>query len=422
MDNYDPSKTDNRKKIMNNIVFFSTPKPWLGHINVIQRNAIRNWLRQKPHAIVLFGDEEGTAEICAEFGLIHHPELKRTEYGTPIISEVFNDIHKTTKPEDILVYINTDILFSKDGAFLETMRSCNACLPEYLAITGRSHCEYKKELITEADWESHYRFAETHIPEWHYGVDVFAFRHGFVKNMPSFALGRGKWDTWIVGDTRTRGLPLVDLSESVYTFHQAHDYTHLPESVAKHKAWGPEGYRWEEFKTKGIETDKNIQMLKNSAVQTQKAAFVKQCTHVMRHGRCYSGIQRLEMQWKDTLNLKNGDPVIVIRSAPRDTMLPVLSSLHNVGARIQLVVQSDVSEQYADLYDIQYAINSGPLEPKSISANIASQLKGIGPVMALIVYHNNFGDAYINIHKTVNAIGLECPVIGVTPTGWLCNE
>lgn len=406
---------------MNNIVFFSTPKPWIGHIDVIQRNAIRNWLRQKPHAIVLFGDEQGTAEICSEFGLIHHPELKRTEYGTPIISEVFNDVHKITNPADILVYINTDILFSKDGAFIETIRSCDKCFSGYLAITGRSHCEYTEELITEEDWQDHYRFAETHTPAWHYGVDIFAFRHGFVKNMPPFALGRGKWDNWIVGDTLSRGLPLVDLSESVYTFHQAHDYAHLPESVAKHKAWGPEGYRWEEFKTKGIETDRNIQLLKDSGVQNPKAAFVKRCTHIMKDGHCYSGIERLEIQWKCMFNLKDSDPVIVFRSAPHDTMLPVFSSLHNLGAKVHLVAQQDVLSKFAPLCEVIYPIKSGPLSSKSISAEIASQLRSIHPALALIVYHNNYGDAYQNVHETISGIGLQCPVLGVAPTGWLCK-
>jgi hypothetical protein len=42
------------------ITFFTTPKPFCGHIGVIQRNAIESWKRIRPSVEVIpFGDEEG---------------------------------------------------------------------------------------------------------------------------------------------------------------------------------------------------------------------------------------------------------------------------------------------------------------------------------------------------------------------------
>lgn len=57
------------------ITFFSTPKPFRGHIGVIQRNAIRSWKLAHPDAeVILFGDEEGASETARDLGARHEPE------------------------------------------------------------------------------------------------------------------------------------------------------------------------------------------------------------------------------------------------------------------------------------------------------------------------------------------------------------
>jgi len=49
------------------ITFFTTPKPFRGHIGVIQRNAIHSWKLVHPEAeVILFGNEEGAAEVARE--------------------------------------------------------------------------------------------------------------------------------------------------------------------------------------------------------------------------------------------------------------------------------------------------------------------------------------------------------------------
>lgn len=46
------------------ITIFSTPKPFRGHFEIIQRNAIQSWLRLRPGCeIILLGNDEGTAEF-----------------------------------------------------------------------------------------------------------------------------------------------------------------------------------------------------------------------------------------------------------------------------------------------------------------------------------------------------------------------
>ena len=52
------------------LTFFTTAKPFVGHIDVIQRNAIRSWQKLHPDVeIILMGDDAGAAEVCAEIGI-----------------------------------------------------------------------------------------------------------------------------------------------------------------------------------------------------------------------------------------------------------------------------------------------------------------------------------------------------------------
>src|SRR5215470_320731 len=60
------------------LTIFATPKPFRDHIAVIQRNAIRSWTLLRPACeIILMGNDEGTADIAAEFGVRYVPEVAR---------------------------------------------------------------------------------------------------------------------------------------------------------------------------------------------------------------------------------------------------------------------------------------------------------------------------------------------------------
>jgi hypothetical protein len=66
------------------ITIFSVPKPFTGHIAIIQENAIKSWMQLDPEIeIILYGDEEGIEEICEKYDLIHVNNIKKNEYGTP---------------------------------------------------------------------------------------------------------------------------------------------------------------------------------------------------------------------------------------------------------------------------------------------------------------------------------------------------
>src|SRR5260221_11426640 len=96
------------------ITFFTTPKPFRGHIGVIQRNAIESWKRIHPSAdVILFGDEEGAAEAARDLRIRHIPSVKRNEHGTKYLSPIFDGAQDLAR-HNCLCYINCDIILMSD--------------------------------------------------------------------------------------------------------------------------------------------------------------------------------------------------------------------------------------------------------------------------------------------------------------------
>src|SRR5579883_936506 len=103
------------------LTLFTTAKPFLGHSAVIQRNALQSWTLLHPDIeIILFGDDEGAAEICAELGLRHEPCVLRNPAGLKRIDDYFDRAQRLAR-HPILCYANCDILFTAD--FLPAIRS-----------------------------------------------------------------------------------------------------------------------------------------------------------------------------------------------------------------------------------------------------------------------------------------------------------
>lgn len=216
--------TKPNSKIAKRITFFSLPKPFIGHIGVIQYNAILSWTLLVPKAeIVLYGNEKGTAEIAKKLNLIQIPEVKRNEFGTPLLDSVFADIHHRAS-NHIITYINADIILTDD--FLIAVNSVAKTLQDFLIIGRRWNLEIKEKIALER------KTLQSLIKQQGYLADddckdYFVFpKHLFAK-IPSFAVGRGYWDTWMVRKALTENYPVIDASLVITAIHQNHAYTHI---------------------------------------------------------------------------------------------------------------------------------------------------------------------------------------------------
>ena len=225
------------------LTLFAIPKNFRGHIRTIQHNAIASWTRLSPRPeILLFGNEEGTAEISRQLGLRHIPEVARNEFGTPLVGDLFRQAEKHSSTP-LLAYVNADIILTDD----------------FPAALDRVHPRYKTMMMVgrrwDLDWDQPLDFSQ---PGWGESmranalranvqrpgnyVDYFVYSRGLCDGLLPLAIGRFSWDNYILWYARSRGAELVDASRAVVAIHQNHDFSHHPQGMTGIRE-GPERKR-----------------------------------------------------------------------------------------------------------------------------------------------------------------------------------
>ena len=230
------------------LTIFSSPKPFKGHINIIQRNAIKSWTLLQPRPeIILIGDEEGTAEVCQEFGLFHISEVERNEYGTPLLNKVFH-IGQLNASNPYVCYVNADIILL--NCFMEAAQRVAKLMGEnyFLAVGRRWSLEVSKPLdFKDTHWESKLRaclesYGKIGLP---WSIDYFLFPKGLWKNIPPFVLGRCHWDNWLVYDVYSRGIRIINITPTTVVIHQNHDYSHISGGAEGLRKGQEKRHNWE---------------------------------------------------------------------------------------------------------------------------------------------------------------------------------
>lgn len=259
------------------LTIFSTPKPFKGHIGVIQRNAIESWKRLHPDVdVILFGNDEGAAEAASEFGTRFEPEVPRNEFGTPYLNWIFDRAQEIARYET-LCYVNCDIVLTSD--FNEGFERVRAWNHEYLMVGRRWDTGVTDMLdFSEADWETRIRrralAAKFQRPAQF--IDYFAFRRGLFKGkVPPFAVGRPGFDNWLIWYAIASGASVVDASRIVIAVHQNHDHSHVTQ--------GEKGF-WH-----GEEATRNSQFLDDG----RRFATIDDATHRLTR----SGVQANHNRW-----------------------------------------------------------------------------------------------------------------------------
>jgi hypothetical protein len=213
------------------LTLFALPKAFEGHSAIIQRNAIESWTRLEPRPeIILFGTDAGTAEIAAEFGLRHYPEVACTAHGTPRVDDLFERASKLAS-HSLLCYVNADIILLSD--FSKAIGHVMGQFDKFLLISERFNLDLDFPWdFTAPDWQSklmHFAVAEG-TPSGIAAPDFFVFTLGIFGKIPPFAIGRMAWDNWLIYAARRRGFPVVDATPSLRAIHQNHDYRHITTS------------------------------------------------------------------------------------------------------------------------------------------------------------------------------------------------
>ena len=134
------------------ITIFTIPKSFTNpHIEIIQTNAIKSWLFLNPQPeIILYGDDEGVDTIANKLNIKHIPNIKKNEFGTPLLSDVFNNVEKIAK-NDILCYVNCDIILLQD--LIETTKIINEKEKKYLLLGQRWDYAQKDLIDFKLNWD-----------------------------------------------------------------------------------------------------------------------------------------------------------------------------------------------------------------------------------------------------------------------------
>ncbi|MSU54703.1 MAG: hypothetical protein EXS48_02645 [Candidatus Staskawiczbacteria bacterium] len=205
------------------ITIFSNPRGFLGHFNIIQRNAIKSWIKSCPRCeIILLGQEEGIKEVADEFNIRYIPEVKKNEYGTPLLGSVFEIAQREAK-NPLMVYISADIILTSD--FIEAVKSIKQ--QNFLAIGQRIDLDVTEELQFDSpEWEKKllYRLGQGGQKHGLGGSDYFIFPRGLYKDVPLFAIGRTIHDNWLIYKVRALGFPVIDATEAIIAIHQEHEH------------------------------------------------------------------------------------------------------------------------------------------------------------------------------------------------------
>ena len=205
------------------VTIFSTLKPFTGPIEIIQRNAVKSWMKLKGNPeVILLGNEPGVAELCNELSLKHIPNVKCNEYGRPLIKDLFLQGQYASKYK-INAYVNGDMILTDsfiDGA--ERASKFN----HYLMVGQRWDLDVNHPIDFEKDdWENVLRIDVKRNGVLHKttGIDYFVFRQGdWLIDIPLMGVARLAWDNWMVSKAVSRNHTVIDTTKFVFVVHQNH--------------------------------------------------------------------------------------------------------------------------------------------------------------------------------------------------------
>ena len=207
------------------ITFFTTGKPFRGHDGIIQRNALKSWTLVDPDVeVILFGDDEGAAQVSADLGLRHEPHVERHESGTKYVNYLFKRASEIARHK-LLCFANCDIILMSD--FANGAAVARSWRDQFLLVAKRWDTDVVEPIdFHHPSWAHDLReFARTKgFRQDEYWIDLFLFPKGLYTDMPPLIVGHCYWDNWMIWKALSTKTPVLDASSFVMPIHQNHGY------------------------------------------------------------------------------------------------------------------------------------------------------------------------------------------------------
>lgn len=207
------------------LTLFFVPKAFEDNFAIIQENAIKSWIsviRPCPQ-IILLGDEKGAKDICIKYNLIHIPHIKKNNFGTPLLDDIFKKAQGRAS-NNIMVYINSDIILTDN---LDKIATELARKYKHFLVSGR---RYELQINRLINFKPHWKKSllekcnENNLKNsaW---LDYFIFTKGVFEDIPPFALGKTFWDKWLMWKAVHGGYSVIDSTKHISAIHQSHGYS-----------------------------------------------------------------------------------------------------------------------------------------------------------------------------------------------------
>lgn len=200
-----------------------------GIFGIIQKNAITSWTRFFPDSeVIIFGNEIGIAELAAETGVRHYPDVDRNEWGTPLVSSLMERAREVSR-YDTLVFVNADLIILPD--LMNAL--ANIGMSSFLMTGGRWDVDIRHVIdFTRHDCESSLRrYALKNGVLSRGALDYFVYPRQIELEIPPMAIGRRGHDNFLIYAARKSGVPVIDATDVVTVLHQNHDYSHHPDGL-----------------------------------------------------------------------------------------------------------------------------------------------------------------------------------------------
>ena len=210
------------------ISFFTCPKKFDGHLDVIQRNAINSWLSLDPiPEVILLGNDEGVKEFAEEKNIKYCPDIEK--YGSrslPLISSIFQKGQELSS-NPFCCWINSDIILPKElPEIVKTISSFFQDKP-FLIVGERTSVNIlnKIDFSNDIQIKSIFNKAKSEgASDGIWAIDYFIFPKGMYKEIPPFAIGCSCYDNWLIAYAKENSIPIINTSRIITVIHQNHDH------------------------------------------------------------------------------------------------------------------------------------------------------------------------------------------------------
>jgi len=212
------------------LTIFTSPRSFAGAVDVRQRNAVTSWVLSG-YAVLFCGSDPGVEAVADELGIDVLPHIGRNDWGTPLISDIFGQAQSLLAGQ-VVAFVNTDILL--DDSLGRAAELAAAKFERFLIIGCRHDADINSAFNFAGDWKASLRtHADPKRLHGVFGIDYFCFRAPLWSDIPSFGIGRMRWDNYLMCSANNMGVNTIDATKAVLAVHQAHSYEHIPAKAGR---------------------------------------------------------------------------------------------------------------------------------------------------------------------------------------------